>query len=156
MLERAQNYLRYCSEAVVWQEVPGETALAFTITGCQVGCKGCHSVDSWPAGSGIELTPSYLQQRLEQYRGLLTCVLFMGGEWQPQALLQLLAIARNAGLKTCLYTGLETIPLAIQQRLDYLKTGPWIAARGGLSSETTNQRFVDLRSGELLNVRFLN
>lgn len=51
------SLLRFCSEDVVWQEVPGETSLAYTLTGCPVGCKGCHSVDSWPVGSGVALTP---------------------------------------------------------------------------------------------------
>jgi len=149
------GYLRYSEEQVVWQEVPGETALAYTITGCSVGCKGCHSVDTWPQGSGTLLTPDYFQQRLDSYRGLLTCVVFLGGEWQQQALLELLAMARQAGLKTCLYTGLEDVSNDLRKHLDYLKTGPWIAERGGLNSPKTNQRFVDLRRGELLNVRFL-
>ena len=148
------SVLRYSSEEIVWQEVPGETSLAYTITGCPVGCKGCHSVDTWPVGSGIELLPDYFSKRLNDYQGLITCVLFLGGEWHHEALLQLLKLAKSQGLKTCLYTGLESIPSEITKQLDYLKTGPWVAARGGLDSRATNQRFMNLRSGELLNVRF--
>lgn len=147
--------LRYSAEQVVFQEVPGEVSLAYTITGCPVGCKGCHSVDSWPVGSGEALTPDYFAARLAQYRNLITCVLFLGGEWQPEALIEHLKLARKAGLNTCLYTGYDDVSLAIKEHLTYLKTGPWIAQLGGLDSPTTNQKFYDLRNQQLLNCRFL-
>ncbi|WP_404398142.1 anaerobic ribonucleoside-triphosphate reductase activating protein [Idiomarina loihiensis] len=146
--------LHYSAEQVVWQEVPGEVALAYTITGCPVGCKGCHSVDSWPVGSGSPLTREHLTQQLQKYHGLIICVLFLGGEWQPTALLKLLKQVRNEGLETCLYTGYEDVSLTLREQLTYLKTGPWIAARGGLESPTTNQRFYDLRTLQLLNCEF--
>ncbi|HLV49102.1 MAG TPA: 4Fe-4S cluster-binding domain-containing protein, partial [Aliidiomarina sp.] len=115
------SVLRYSSEEIVWQEVPGETSLAYTITGCPVGCKGCHSVDTWPTGSGIELLPNYFEKRLSDYQGLITCVLFLGGEWHPSELCHLLRIAKAKGLKTCLYTGLENTSSQIKEHLDYLK-----------------------------------
>jgi anaerobic ribonucleoside-triphosphate reductase activating protein len=146
--------LHYSAEQIVWQEVPGEVALAYTITGCPVGCKGCHSVDSWPVGSGEPLTQEHLQLQLQKYRGLISCVLFLGGEWQPTALLKLLKQIKNEGLETCLYTGYENVSIALREQLTYLKTGPWIAARGGLESPTTNQRFYDLRTQQLLNCEF--
>lgn len=146
--------LHYSAEQIVWQEVPGEVALAYTITGCPVGCKGCHSVDSWPVGSGSSLTQEHLAQQLQKYHGLISCVLFLGGEWQPTALLKLLKQVRNEGLETCLYTGYEDVSLTLREQLTYLKTGPWIAARGGLESPTTNQRFYDLRTLQLLNCEF--
>jgi len=146
--------LDYSAEQIVWQEVPGEVALAYTITGCPVGCKGCHSVDSWPVGSGSPLTDEHFQQRLQKYRGLITCVLFLGGEWQPAALLNLLKQVKREGLETCLYTGYDTVSLALREQLTYLKTGPWIAAQGGLDSPNTNQRFYDLRTQQLLNCKF--
>ncbi|RUO59121.1 anaerobic ribonucleoside-triphosphate reductase activating protein [Pseudidiomarina marina] len=147
--------LRYSAEQVVFQEVPGEVSLAYTITGCPVGCKGCHSVDSWPVGSGEALTTDYFAARLAQYRNLITCVLFLGGEWQPDALIALLKMSRDAGLETCLYTGYDDVSQAIKQHLTYLKTGPWIAELGGLDSPTTNQKFYDLRNQQRLNCRFI-
>lgn len=149
--------LRFNSEQIVWQEVPHETSLAFLMTGCPLGCKGCHSTDSWKAESGQILTKNYLQQRIEKYRGLISCVLFMGGEWQPEKLLDLLQFTRQQGLETCLYTGLERneLPDYLIPELTYLKTGRLIAERGGLSSLTTNQRFTDLRTGENLNHLFI-
>ncbi len=81
----------------------------------------------------------------------------MGGEWLPDKLIPLLKIAQAEGLATCLYTGLEKTELdpRILTSLTYLKTGRWIAERGGLNSLTTNQRFVDLRTGECLNSLFI-
>lgn len=148
------SVLRYSQQDIVWQEVPGETSLAYTITGCPVGCKGCHSVDSWPVGSGTSLLPDVFSARLTQYQDLISCVLFLGGEWQPSALLTLLQLSKVHGLKTCLYTGQETVSNELFQVLDYVKVGPWIAARGGLDNPNTNQRFINLANGEVLNQRF--
>ena len=149
--------IRFCNQQVVWQEVPNETSLAFLITGCPLGCKGCHSVESWKRGSGQILTEIYLAKQLKKYQGFITCVLFMGGEWLPDKLILLLKMARKQGLNTCLYTGLEKTELdpRLLPELTYLKTGRWIAERGGLNSLTTNQRFVDLRTGECLNGLFV-
>lgn len=85
---------------------------------------------------------------------MITCVLFLGGEWQPHALLPLLILVRNAGLYRCLYTGLEHISPSLQEHLTYLKTGPWRPELGGLASPKTNQRFIDLRTNEILNHKF--
>ena len=149
--------LYFTREEVVWQEVPDEVSLAFLFSGCPLRCKGCHSADSWKSGLGQALSADYLRNRLRRYAGILTCVLFMGGEWQPETLLDLLRLVRNEfGLKTCLYTGYERdeLPPALLPELTFLKTGRWMAERGGLDSRATNQRFVDLRTGEVLNRLF--
>ncbi|MGX5915368.1 anaerobic ribonucleoside-triphosphate reductase activating protein [Aliidiomarina sp. Khilg15.8] len=147
--------LRFSNETICFQEVPGEVSLAYTITGCPVGCKGCHSADTWAPGTGAELQAEYFRKRLRDYQGLITCVLFLGGEWHPEELVMRLRDARAQGLNTCLYTGLDSISIAIRQQLTFLKTGPWIAQAGGLDSPTTNQRFYDLRNQQLLNHLFL-
>lgn len=146
--------MRFSREEIVWQEVPGEVSLAFTISGCPLACRGCHSADTWAPEQGSLLSPAYLQQRLQQYRGLITCVLFMGGEWQPDLLRERLQQVREAGLHTCLYTGLEDVSPALKSLLTYLKTGPWRPELGGLDSPHTNQRFVDLRTNQCLNHHF--
>lgn len=152
--------LRFTTEQIVWQEVPNETSLAFLIAGCPLRCAGCHSADSWKAGSGRELSAEYLKGRLKRYQGLISCVLFLGGEWQPEALIDMLKIVQEAGLKSCLYTGLERAELeavsdGIVPRLDYLKTGRWLSERGGLDQLTTNQKLINLSTGEVLNHRFI-
>lgn len=136
--------LYYYAEQVVWQEVPGETSLAFTISGCTLGCKGCHSAQSWPANAGIPLSPALLLEKLQKYRGLISCVLFLGGEWQPKLLQQLLQLCKKQGLKTCLYTGLDSPPPGLLPLLDYIKTGRWQAELGPLGHPGSNQRFYDL------------
>ncbi len=150
--------LRFTSEQIVWQEVPNETSLAYFFSGCPLRCKGCHSADLWKATLGTEMTPDYLRKRLKQYRGLITCVLFMGGEWHPKLLGELLGIVKEAELHACLYTGLEkdALPQDLLPYLTYLKTGRWMPALGGLDSPNTNQRFIDLRDGTILNDLFLN
>lgn len=120
--------LKFTVEQIVWQEVPGEVSLAFLFSGCPLRCKGCHSADTWKEGIGTELTEDYLKGRLKRYRGLISCVLFMGGEWQPKASQKMLAIVAQEGLKACLYTGLECEELeavsdSILPYLTYLKTG---------------------------------
>lgn len=149
--------LRFSSEQIVWQEVPNETSLAFLITGCPLGCKGCHSAYSWKRGSGYILDKKYLTKRLNKYKNLISCVLFMGGEWQLNKLLPLLKLVKQQGLSTCLYTGLEQneLPETLLTELTYLKTGRWIAEKGGLDSLTTNQNFVDLRTNQNLNHLFI-
>lgn len=152
--------LRFTSEQIVWQEVPGEVSLAFLFSGCPLRCRGCHSADSWKAGLGTALTEDYLQSRLARYRGLISCVLFMGGEWLPQSLECLLVAVTRAGLKTCLYTGLERDELEAQSgcfipHLTYLKTGRWMPEQGGLDSPATNQRFIHVPSGDVLNHLFI-
>ena len=39
-------------------------------------------------------------------------------------------------------------------KLDYLKYGHWDASLGGLDSKTTNQVFLNLKTGEKLNNYF--
>lgn len=150
------EYLRYHHEDIVWLEVPGEVSLAYQFSGCPIHCKGCHSADTWKRGTGHILNADYFCKRLQQYQHLITCVLFMGGEWLADELLVYLQLAQNADLKTCLYTGLEKehVPTELLPFLDYLKTGPWIAERGGLDNPNSNQRFIDQRSGTLLNHLF--
>ncbi|OUR75153.1 anaerobic ribonucleoside-triphosphate reductase activating protein [Colwellia psychrerythraea] len=140
--------------SVVFQEVPNEISLCFSITGCKVGCKGCHSTELWHENNGMSLTNTNFTLWLKKYQGLISCVVFFGGEWQPKALIEKLLIAKNHGLKTCLYSGEKHIDLNISQYLNFLKTGAWHETLGGLDSPTTNQVFRDVISGEKLNHLF--
>lgn len=145
----------YYQKDVVFQEVPGEISLSFFICGCPLRCCGCHSPFTWSEQSGIPITMEVFVDSLNRYSGYLSCVLFMGGEWHEPLLLQYLKKARSMGLKTALYTGLDTISDALKSELTYLKTGPWIPQKGGLDSLNTNQRFIQVDTGECLNAAFL-
>ncbi len=140
--------------SIVFQEVPNEISLCFSITGCKVGCKGCHSTELWHEQNGMALTKQNFIQWLKKYQGLISCVVFFGGEWQPKALIEKLQIAKSYGLKTCLYSGEKHIDISISQHLNFLKTGAWHEVLGGLESPKTNQVFRNVITGEKLNHLF--
>jgi anaerobic ribonucleoside-triphosphate reductase activating protein len=146
--------MRYAFTDVVFQEVPDEISLLFFICGCPHRCAGCHSSSLWIENQGTPLTTEVYTDWLNRYQGLVTCILFFGGEWWPTQLAAHLQLARGLGYKTCLYTGLDDVSPEIKQHLNYLKTGPWIPRRGGLDRPTTNQKFIRLSTGTVLNDRF--
>ncbi len=83
----------------------------------------------------------------------------MGGEWRNQELLGLIRTAKLEQLKVALYTGLNIKQVhrkypELLDELDFIKTGKWISKLGGLDSPTTNQEFLDIKSGEILNQYF--
>lgn len=146
--------MNYLTKQIVFREVPDEVSLSYLITGCSLRCPGCHSADSWNPKSGQLLTQEILIQEIHKYSGWITCVLFMGGEWEPEVLIPYLRLIRALGLKTALYTGLEDVPSEIKVHLNYLKTGPYRAHLGGLDSPRTNQKLINLETGETLNPMF--
>lgn len=147
------SHLYFYTKNVVFQEVPNEVSLSFSIAGCPKGCKNC----SW---KGLNLNPNELTDDiycdlLNKYKGYASCVLFLGGDWNKDALIDDLKRAKQAGYKTCLYTGSDDVSDDIKQQLDYLKVGPYIESRGGLNSPTTNQKFIDLKNNKVLNKYFI-
>ena len=145
----------YCFQKdIAFQEVPNEVSLILSISGCPARCVGCHSIDLWKDKNGVFLSEELFLSYLKMYEGLLTCVCFFGGEWQKEQLIKLLRIARSHNLKTCLYSGEKGIPEDIEMHLTYLKLGPWIESLGGLESIHTNQRIMNLETGEVLNHYF--
>ncbi|WP_420399264.1 anaerobic ribonucleoside-triphosphate reductase activating protein [Flagellimonas sp.] len=146
----------YCSRfQIVLQEVPGEISLCFSISGCPLRCKGCHSPFLWKEGNGEKLTLHLFDHILYKYYGFASCVLFMGGEWHQDELIQYLKYAKDKGYKTCLYTGLDRVEDSILQQLTWIKTGKWIQALGGLDSKKTNQKFIEVRTKKLYNHLFI-
>ncbi len=151
--------LKYDSYDIVLQEIPDEISLCFTITGCSLACDGCHSEHLWNPENGKILTPDFFRNLLIRYKNTITCVLFMGGEWNPSELHVLIDIARKHFLKTALYTGLHKKQMRrkypeLLHILDFIKTGKWIPQLGGLDSKNTNQVLVNLTTGEVLNHYF--
>jgi anaerobic ribonucleoside-triphosphate reductase activating protein len=147
--------MNYYDLQVVLQEVPGEISLCFSITGCLLKCDGCHSSFLWKNENGTPLTDEIFINLLNKYKGLASCVLFMGGEWHPEQLSNFLQIAKDQNFKTCLYTGEEKIPETILKNLTWIKTGRWISKLGGLGSKTTNQRFTEVKTNRTLNHLFI-
>ena len=110
--------LRYVCHTVGTLEVPDEVSLIYTLSGCPLRCPGCHSADLRNPDMGRPLDPATLASTLDRYAGLASCVCFLGGEWQPELLIELLKIARARGFATCLYTGREAIDDAIARMSD--------------------------------------
>lgn len=147
--------MRYTSAQITFQEVPDEITLSFLVNGCPLRCSGCHSADAWNSKNGQILDLNVLESYLEKYKGFITCVCFLGGEWHPKVLIELCTYCQSRGLKTCLYTGYDDVDQALKDKLTFLKVGRYIASLGGLSSATTNQKFIHLPTYEIWNHKFI-
>lgn len=137
--------LKYVGYSVVMQEVPNEVSLAINISGCPYKCRGCHSQFLWDyVGSYIS---DDIDDMLNQYSHLVSCVCFMGGDQNAEELIKLINKVKSKGLKACLYTGIDTIDIVdknLLDILDYIKVGRYVEELGGLNKKTTNQRMYDL------------
>ena len=136
--------IKYADQMICFQEIPDEISLSFSITGCKRNCKGCHS-QYLREEKGIEVK-SVLNSFLKKYDGIITCVLFMGGddELHKQSLFECANIGKNNGLKIALYSGATECDDDIFELFDYVKVGPYIEELGGLKSKKTNQRLYKI------------
>ena len=134
------NKLKYLGYSIVFQEVPNEVTLAINISGCPHRCEGCHSKYLWEYEGNYILDD--LVGLIEKYKGLITCVCFMGGDQNQIELMQLAHIVDYYGLNVALYSGLSSrLSLYnVAQCFDYVKVGEYNSNLGGLTSKTTNQR----------------
>lgn len=146
--------LKYESQLITLAEVPGEVSLSFLVTGCPLRCPGCHSVPSRDGSKGMDLTIAAISNFLSEDKGFITCVLFLGGEWDVPGLETLLKFCKSEGLATALYTGRNRIPKQLTDNLDYIKTGPYIQRLGGLENPNTNQKLIKIKTGEDLTPKF--
>jgi anaerobic ribonucleoside-triphosphate reductase activating protein len=144
--------LRFLSYNIVFQEVPGEVTLAINLSNCPNGCKGCHS-PHLQEDIGERLHEKVIDKLLARYGDAITCVCFMGGDADPQAVerlsLYIRKISRNH-LKTAWYSGKPKLPEHCDAgSFDYIKLGPYVEKLGGLDSPDTNQRFYKVEDGEM-------
>ena len=132
--------LKYLNTQVTFSEVPDEITLCINITGCKVGCKGCHS-PYLAEDIGKPLNWSSLNALIHINHGI-TCVAFMGGDASPKQVNELAWHVKQMGLKTCWYSGRQELSKEIAlENFDFIKLGPYIPSKGGLDSPSTNQRF---------------
>lgn len=135
--------LKYLGYSVVFQEVPDEVTLAINISGCPHKCEGCHSRYLWKyEGNYIS---DDLENLIEKYKGLITCICFMGGDQNQIELTDLLIRTKQHKLKTALYTGVDSLTnlnIGVLGNLDYCKIGHYEFSLGGLSSSNTNQKML--------------
>ena len=92
------------------------------------------------------LDEALLDDLIGRYKGLITCVAFMGGDAEPMNVIRLANYIHELRikneelrLKTAWYSGRTNMPQD-EKAFDYVKLGPYIEALGGLKSEKTNQR----------------
>ena len=144
--------LKYLNTQVTFSEVPDEITLCINITGCKVGCRGCHS--SYLAENiGEELNSFSLKELISNNKGI-TCISFMGGDSSPSkidALAQWVKI--NYPIKTAWYSGRQELSKDINpNNFNFIKLGPYIEDSGPLNSKTTNQRFYKVEEGKVVDI----
>ena len=133
--------LKYLNTQVTFSEVPDEITLCINITGCKVGCKGCHSA-YLAEDIGYLLTHAQIDSNIMANRGI-SCVCFMGGDSEPdQVNFWAEYIKEKYGLKVAWYSGRQELSKDIDlMNFDFIKLGPYDEERGPLNKRTTNQRF---------------
>jgi len=146
--------MNYLYTDVVLQECPNEVSLTFSPTGCPNRCPGCHTPEVQDANNWVELTDWVLLYHIKKNKWI-SCVLFYGGEWEEERLMEMISLVKKEGLKTCLYTGSDSVGEKLFNALDYIKTWPYIEELWALSSPTTNQKMVNTKTLENLNHYFL-
>ena len=141
--------IRYTDTAIGFREVPGEISLLINISNCPHKCEGCHT-PYLQQDTGNELTKEVFVGLLNKHLREITCVCFLGEGNDLDALNELINICNDKSLLTCLYTGCTKMVAAKNiipklYYLNFIKTGPYIAEKGGLDKETTNQEFFEIR-----------
>lgn len=153
-MERIIRVLNKHQVNITLSELPNYISLVLQVPGCQQSCPGCHSKELRDINSGEDFSLEEFKAILNKYRGKLSGVVFLGGEWFSD-FIYFLEEAQDNRLKTCLYTGKEELEdTKILKYLDFIKYGPWIQEKGGLDSKTTNQRFINVKTNEKLNKLF--
>lgn len=142
--------LKYVDTKIVFQEIPDEISLAFNISGCPVHCPDCHSKYLWEdIGKPLSIS-NVLHEYHHSYPDVITCILFMGGDNDPEYLREIATIVKKVtNCKIAWYSGRNFDIwhyLAKGACFDYVKTGSFDITRGGLNKETTNQRLYKLLS----------
>ena len=147
------NKLKYTHFDIVFQEVPNEVSLVINISGCPHRCEGCHSQYLWEhVGNCIS---EDIDKILDNYKDMITCVCFMGGDQNLKELRELLTKVKSKyNLLTCVYSGSNDIKIFdnLLENLDYLKIGNYTERLGGLDSDTTNQIFYKINDNELTDI----
>ena len=142
--------IRILSHFTSFQEVPNHLSLCFSFFGCPHRCKGC----SWEGENKfLTLKLSDFEAIIKKYYNFVSCVCFLGGEWEEE-FESMVDICKRYNLTTCLYTGLDEFNLSVKEKLDFLKIGHYNASLGGLDKKETNQKFIDMKTGLCLNELF--
>lgn len=145
--------LKYLNAPVTFAEVPDEITLCINITGCPNKCPGCHSQFLWE-DNGEDLTQSTLEQLIRDNSGV-SCICLMGGDQDPEAINFFGEIIKHSGKKSAWYSGKSEIANEINlNNFDYIKIGPYIEEKGGLSNPNTNQKLYKIIGTNLEDITY--
>ena len=149
------NIVKYTDYIVGFREFPDEISLLINISGCPNKCKGCHSA-YLQENIGTDLTEEELDKLINETKGI-TCIGFMGGDQNPQYIIQLSKYVKEKykNLHTGWYSGKDIFPLN-HGTFDYIKLGPYIEELGPIDNPSTNQRMYMNLSGDKLNATFID
>jgi anaerobic ribonucleoside-triphosphate reductase activating protein len=139
-------------------EGPGRRSVV-QLSGCEKRCPGCIAVETWPLGSGVEMSVSeVVKATLDAGGAPRDGVTVLGGEpfLQPEGLLSLVTALKTHGQHLTLYSGytleelLSLTDPAVSQILDLadmLIDGPFVkelSCDAGEWRGSTNQRIIHL------------
>ncbi len=138
--------LKYYNFDIVFAEIPDEVTLAINITNCPNRCVGCHS-PHLQEDIGMPLDENELSKLVQKYNYDITCVCFMGGDREPNAVDKLATFIKKnfSNIKTAWYSGKPQLSETINlNNFDYIKLGPFQAENGPLNKPTTNQKLFSI------------
>lgn len=156
--------LHYAGIDILFQEVPDEVSLSFTVAGCPNGCDDCHwvSFNKIASSDFPRLTAAKMVEEYKKYDGLVTCVLFFGGDWELsflESMIEEFTKHRDIEIipKFALYSGQEPANVLTEVNTeiwDYVKAGPYKREHGGLKKKTTNQIIMDVKRNKDITYKF--
>jgi anaerobic ribonucleoside-triphosphate reductase activating protein len=142
--------IKYYAWTISFIEVPDETSLVFSITGCPGKCEGCHSPFLRNYENGYILDSTTLDNIIKSKEKYITTICFLGGDWEEGFIDTLKYCKLNfPKLKTCLYSGQDVIDISYLEYLDYYKIGGYNQDLGPLYEKTTNQRFYTIENNAI-------
>ena len=145
--------LKYLNTQVTFSEIPDEITLCINITGCKIGCEGCHS-PYLAEDIGEPLDLQHLTNLIDSNKGI-TCVCIMGGDANPSEVDDIAQDIKEYyhNLKVGWYSGRQELSKDIERsNFDVIKLGPYKEEFGPLNSRTTNQRLYKVSDGELIDI----
>lgn len=143
--------VNYDTYNIVFQEVPNEISLAFTIKGCTNNCIDCHSPHlREKIGSVLDI--ELIIKLINIYKNQITCVLFLGGDGYHNEIINFCKFIKDNNLKTAFYSGNDVLNSDLVKVLDYYKIGSYKKEFGALNSKTTNQKLYNINEGKLIDI----
>ncbi len=136
--------LKYVDVQIGFQEIPDEISLCISISNCPCHCKGCHSA-YLAEDIGKPLVGMVLREDLIEKNKGITCVCFMGGDSDPEAINNLAEYIKTwdgiKHLKVAWYSGRQELSDKVNLcNFDFIKLGPYNEELGPLNKKGTNQR----------------